>query len=211
MAPRSPKDGTTFVTFDEGCRSVRLPAPPSGAADTGTPGEFLVIAVNSLQNAILQPVALTPCKRKFCKESQEVRRPRNDADVFRIAQGPRATGQSGQSPASRFWYSFALCTRKRAGESLAAGPLSRRCSSEWRGMAPRSPKDGTTGRATTAGSGRAVASLPVPDPGPLGGNVVRPSSVAIVKMLTLAARMPVAVAASRGARGSRGATILVRL
>jgi len=46
---------------------------------------------------------------------------------------------------------------------------------------------------------------------PHGGNVVRPSSVAIVKILTLADRVPIAVAESRGARGSRGATILVRL
>ena len=171
-----------------------------------------MLAVNSLKNAILQPVALTRCKREFCKESQEIGQPRNDANVFRIAQGARAIGQSGQPwSASRFWYSFALCTREHAGERRGAGPLSHRRSSEWRGMAPRSPKDGTTGRATAAESGRAVASPPVPEPVPLGGNVVPPSSVAIVKILTLAARVPVAVAESRGARGSRGATILVRI
>ena len=56
------------------------------------------------------------------------------------------TGQSGQSPASCSWYSFALCTRKRAGQRLGDGPLSHRRSSEWRGMAPRSPKDGTNVR-----------------------------------------------------------------
>ena len=61
------------------------------------------------------------------------------------------------------------------------------------------------------GSGRAVASLPVPEPVPLGGNVVHPSSVAIVKILTLAARVPVAVAESRGARGSRGTRAAIRL
>ena len=71
LAPRRTGQPSSFLTKVAGPPACLR--RPSGAADTGTPGEFLVIAVNSLQNAILQPVALTPCKLEFCKESQQVR------------------------------------------------------------------------------------------------------------------------------------------
>ncbi len=70
VAPRSPKDGITFVIFDEGCRSVRLPAPPSRSRryryarrDPGDRRQLLVkcsfatSCPDSLQTGILQGVA----------------------------------------------------------------------------------------------------------------------------------------------------------